>query len=57
MTVVDSTGHCKWFENKRWWGCFLSYSIYIGFTPATKNGNQERIFNNIKRNKNLSVTS
>ena len=49
MTIIDSTGHCKWFENIRWWGCSLFYNIYARFTPTADNNNRKRIFNNIKR--------
>ena len=56
MIIRDSQNHCKWFERRRWWSMT---KIYTGFSKYGESYNRNhwvRIFNDIKRNNNFSVT-
>lgn len=57
MTIFDSVGHFKWMEKEIFWGHSFYYDVFGKYISTTTESNRKRIFKDIKRNKNFSVTS
>ena len=57
MTIIDSLGYRRWIEQERIWAYSCYYRRDFDYSTNMGTSGHKTIFNDIKRNKNFSVTS